>query len=285
MSIAKIIFFPVHLGDSFLCLSVVAEAAVKQLGNSVPDLGSYLVFTNGLANATLIKTVNTDLATSNGKAITANAADFAWAGATVDSEDIHAYLVGSDVNVVKFATDAEGVEQPKVKGIYAYDLTRAEANDGAYTFTFKANSDAREAYLVFTDKTTGEEVGRVALENVVEGENTVTLTKDQLPGESGQVMNWAVNVKGDAITRIVRLNDHYANYTRAAVAIDRSPESAHFGTIYVGERIAKNNAGNGIYESIYLNGAMPPLAFMWLILTTWMAIIPNSLSARAIPMA
>ena len=60
-------------------------------------------------------------------------------------------------------------------------------------------------------------------------------------------MNWAVNVKGDAITRIVRLNDHYANYTRAAVAIDRSPESAHFGTIYVGERIAKNNAGNGIY--------------------------------------
>ena len=139
------------------------------------------------------------------------------------------------------------VDTSFVKGIYAYDLTSAEANDGAYTFTFKANSDAREAYLVFTDKTTGEEVGRVALENVVEGENTVTLTKDQLPGESGQVMNWAVNVKGDAITRIVRLNDHYANYTRAAVAIDRSPESAHFGTIYVGERIAKNNAGNGIY--------------------------------------
>ena len=139
------------------------------------------------------------------------------------------------------------VDTSFVKGIYAYDLTSAEANDGAYTFTFKANSDAREAYLVFTDKTTGEEVGRVALENVVEGENTVILTKDQLPGESGQVMNWAVNVKGDAITRIVRLNDHYANYTRAAVAIDRSPESAHFGTIYVGERIAKNNAGNGIY--------------------------------------
>ncbi len=139
------------------------------------------------------------------------------------------------------------VDTSFVKGIYAYDLTSTEASDGAYTFTFKANSDAREAYLVFTDKTTGEEVGRVALENVVEGENTVTLSKDQLPGDNGQVMNWAVNVKGDAITRIVRLNDHYANYTRAAVAIDRSPESAHFGTIYVGERIAKNNAGNGIY--------------------------------------
>ena len=139
------------------------------------------------------------------------------------------------------------VDTSFVKGIFAYDLNSSEASDGGYTFTFNANSDAREAYIIFTDNTTGEEVGRVALENVVEGENTVTLTKDQLPGEGGQVMNWAVNVKGDAITRIVRLNDRYANYTRAAVAIDRSPESAHFGTIYVGERVGKNNAGNGIY--------------------------------------
>ena len=139
------------------------------------------------------------------------------------------------------------VDTSFVKGIFAYDLNSSEAGDGGYTFTFNANSDAREAYIIFTDNTTGEEVGRVALENVVEGENTVTLTKDQLPGEGGQVMNWAVNVKGDAITRIVRLNDRYANYTRAAVAIDRSPESAHFGTIYVGERVGKNNAGNGIY--------------------------------------
>ena len=73
------------------------------------------------------------------------------------------------------------------------------------------------------------------------------MTEEQLPGNDGQVMNWAVNVVGDAITRITRLNDNYASYTRAAVAIDRSPESSHFGTIYVGERIAKNNAGNGIY--------------------------------------
>ena len=139
------------------------------------------------------------------------------------------------------------VDTSFVKGIFAYGLNSTEGNDGSYTFTFTSNSDAREAYLVFTDNTTGEEVGRVALENIVEGENTVTLTKNQLPGNDGQVMNWAVNVKGDAITRIIRLNDHYANYTRAAVAIDRSPESSHFGTIYVGERIGKNNAGNGIY--------------------------------------
>ena len=139
------------------------------------------------------------------------------------------------------------VDTSFVKGIFAYDLNSAEAGEGGYTFNFKSNSDAREAYLVFTDNTTGEEVGRVALENVVEGQNTITLTKDQLPGNDGQVMNWAVNVVGDAITRITRLNDTYATYTRATVAIDRSPESSHFGTIYVGERIAKYDAGNGIY--------------------------------------
>ena len=139
------------------------------------------------------------------------------------------------------------VDTSFVKGIYAYNLTSTEAADGSYTFTFDVNSDAREAFLIFTDNTTGEEVSRIALENIAEGGNTVTMSKDQLPGDDGQVMNWAVNVKGDAITRIARLNDHYANYTRATMAIDRSPESSHFGTIYVGERIAKNNAGNGLY--------------------------------------
>ncbi len=142
---------------------------------------------------------------------------------------------------------AVAVDTSFVKGIFAYDLRSVEGENGSYTFTFKSNADAREACLIFTDKSSGDEIGRVALSNVVEGENSVTLTKEQLPGNDGQVMNWAVNVVGDAITRITRLNDHYANYTRATVAIDRSPESAHFGTIYVGERIDKNNAGNGLY--------------------------------------
>ena len=139
------------------------------------------------------------------------------------------------------------VDTSFVKGIFAYGLNSSDAGNGSYTFTFKTNSDAREAYLVFTDNTSGMEVGRVALSNVVEGENTITLTKEQLPGNDGQVMNWSVNVVGDAITRITRLNENYANYTRAMVAIDRSPESSHFGTIYVGERVAKNDARNGIY--------------------------------------
>ena len=178
---------------------------------------------------------------------------FDWGGNLV--------CAGSNIGIYSIPTDDNQSTTPArralsvvkkkiavVKGIFAYDLNSAEAGDGGYTFSFKANSDAREAYIVFTDNATGQEVGRVALSDVIEGQNTVTLSKDQLPGDEGQVMNWAVNVVGEAITRITRLNDNYATYTRAMVAIDRSPESAHFGTIYVGERVAGGDAGNGIYS-------------------------------------
>ena len=139
------------------------------------------------------------------------------------------------------------VDTSFVKGIFAYDLMSSKTSDESYTFTFKSNSDACEAYLIFSDNASGEEVGRVALSNIVEGENTITLTTEQMPGDNGQVMNWAVNVVGEAITRITRLNDNYASYSRATVAIDRSPESAHFGTIYVGDRYTSGDARNGLY--------------------------------------
>ena len=150
----------------------------------------------------------------------------------------------SALSVVKKAIE---VDTSVVKGIFAYALNSVESSDGGYTFTFNSNSTAREGAIVFLDKTTGTEVGRVALDNIVEGENSITLTKDQIPGDAGQEMNWAVNLVGDAITRITRLNGHYADYTRAMVAIDRSPESSHFGTIYVGERVETASPANGLY--------------------------------------
>lgn len=75
--------------------------------NDVKGIKLYDI-TNGIANATLVETTNTDLNTA--KAITANTADFVWAGAEVIQGDIHAYLAGSDANVVKFTTD--GIAQP-----------------------------------------------------------------------------------------------------------------------------------------------------------------------------
>ncbi len=193
-------------------------------------------------------------ARTNGNAIHQMAFD--WGGNLVCAgKEIGIYSIPTDDNqsttparrALSVVKKEIQVDTSIVKGIYAYDLRSAQDDSGNYTFTFKSNTTAREACLVFTDHTSHAEIGRVSLSHVVEGENTVTLSKQQLPGDNGQVMNWAVNVVGDTITRITRLNDHYADYTRATVAIDRSPESAHFGTIYVGERVAKENAGNGLY--------------------------------------
>lgn len=208
---------------------------------------------------------NVPVLTANGTSFTADARTsanaiyemaFDWGGNLVCAgKNIGIYSIPTDNNqsttpartALSVVKKELPVDTSFVKGIFAYGLNSAQNDDGSYTFTFNANTTARGASLIFTDNATGEEVGRVALADVVEGENTITLTEEQLPGNDGQVMNWAVNVVGDAITRITRLNDNYASYTRAAVAIDRSPESSHFGTIYVGERVAKNNAGNGIY--------------------------------------
>ena len=209
---------------------------------------------------------NTPTLTHNGTSFTADARGsnnaiyqmaFDWGGNLVCAGgNIGIYTMPTDNN--QSTTPARSalsvikhempIDTTFVKGIFAYDLNSVEGEGGSYTFTFKSNSKARQAYLVFTDNTTGQEVGRVPLSNVVEGSNTVTLTKDQLPGNNGQVMNWAVNVVGYNITSITRLNDMGATYTRAMVAIDRSPESSHFGAIYTGERVAKNDAGNGIYR-------------------------------------
>lgn len=193
-------------------------------------------------------------ARTNGNAIHQMAFD--WGGNLVCAgKEIGIYSIPTDDNqsttparrALSVVKKEIQVDTSIVKGIYAYDLRSAQDDSGSYTFTFKSNATAREACLVFTDHTSHAEIGRVSLSHVVEGENTVTLSKEQLPGDNGQVMNWAVNVVGDTITRITRLNGHYADYTRATVAIDRSPESTHFGTIYVGERVAKENAGNGLY--------------------------------------
>ena len=206
--------------------------------------------TNGLANATLVKTINTDLETGNGKAITADAADFAWAGANVNSEDIRAYLVGSDANVVKFATD--GVEQPKVKGIYAYDLYYNNES-GVFTFFFTANAHANEACITFRDPNTGEELLTLPIENVVAGENQISVPIEQLPtvaeNEDGKIaLDWEITLVGEPIARIDKLNnpDDFA-FNRIGNAVDVNPESPYFGRFYLVNRIGSSNTSNAIY--------------------------------------
>ncbi len=210
--------------------------------------------TGGLASATLIKTVNTDLNAAAGAPalmeITAGQAPFAWAGATVNQEDIHAYLLGSDANVVKFATDDE--QQPVVKGIYAYDLRYVDNGD-SYTFTFKANDDANEAFITFRDIDTNEQLAEFPIADVVHGANEITIPVDQLPapveGVEGYLMKWEITLVGDPIARIDLLNnpDEWHSTTSLFSTVDNYPESEFFGRIYVNERAGQPNENNGLW--------------------------------------
>ena len=169
------------------------------------------------------------------------------AGAKVDGLDITMYLMAGN-KVTRFTT--EGVQQPVVKGIFAYGMTDTKLDDG-YKFDFNANSDAESAKLIFTDKETGEVLGEVEVPNVKEGANSITLSLDELPGEPGQEMNWAVNLVGKKIASIVRLNDYASGEfdygSQIGNAVDVSPESDYFGRIYVSNRISQPNEGNGIW--------------------------------------
>lgn len=182
--------------------------------------------TEGIDKAKLIQT-NTDLPEA------LPATTDMGTGASVDGKDINLYLIVGNV-ITTFTT--KGIEQPAVKRIMAYDLKGEQLPDNSYKFTFTSNDDAQSAQLVFTDAATGEEVGTADIPDVKQGNNTITLTADQLPGQSGQKLNWAVRLTGSAVANISRLtsNDASMQYPKTVfVAVDNSPESDYFGRFYV----------------------------------------------------
>jgi len=192
--------------------------------------------TDGLDAASLIKTTNTDLAPL--------ACNFMAAGAAVSGEDIILYLM-QDSKITKWTAAAD--EQPAVAGIYAYGLTATADENGSYIISFNCNSDAEYAYITFYDSE-GNEVGTYVVPNVTEGENEVVIAYEDIPGNDGEELNWAVTVEGKAITTIQRINPLVETYTGPLFcAVDKSPASAHMGTIYAGNRYSSNSANNGIY--------------------------------------
>lgn len=120
---------------------------------------------------------------------------------------------------------------------YDLDLVLKDGGPNAYTFTFTASTDVVSANLVFL-KADGTEAGKVALSNVVKGENSVELTAAQIPG-TGE-LTWAVELTGAAIEAMAEVTDAstteiYNYYLPQDVAVDNNPESDYFGTIYVAQ--------------------------------------------------
>ena len=208
-----------------------------------------LDITNGIDQAKLIKTKNSDLTEGGNNAPRRAPADDAnaynRATATVASADINAYLV-NNADLTYFAAKAD--EQPGVKGIYAYNLSSHGNENTDWTFSFDANDDAEEAFITLYDMESGEEVGTLPLTGVKEGANEFSFASEDLPGEDGQRMNWAVTLKGQNVSTITRLNTEDTNtYTRIGNVSDNSPESDYFGRIYVVNRISSSSAENGVY--------------------------------------
>ncbi len=195
--------------------------------------------TNGLSDATLIKTTNTSL--------TAAAAAYTMAAGVVTNEDITLYLVCDSI-INKFST--VGVAQPVIPAVSAYGLN-VTLDNGQYTFTFNANSDAESANLIFyTADENATQVGTIPVPNVVKGPNTFAVPADQLPGEDQQVLTWAVELNGLAIGsvgRIYTLTQSASGFTRPFVSINNSTESPYFQYLYLMDRAGASKANNGLY--------------------------------------
>lgn len=201
--------------------------------------------TNGLDNAQLIKTVGTDLPVAQGAAKKMNAAhaDFMAAGANVKGEDINLYLF-MDNNMVKFTTS--GVEQPVVRGDYAYDLKLEEGED-AYTLNFKVTSDVEDATVVVKPVNEGEaEPIYTIMSNAYAAGNTVTINKADLVEDVEY--NWEVTIGNSAVPTIKRFFQYApmgdGSHCSRGMTIDRNPESPYFQNMYIGNPYGTK----GIYE-------------------------------------
>lgn len=141
-------------------------------------------------------------------------------------------------------TAAAGLNTISAQRVWAYGLSLSQEN-ASYTFTFKAVADATEANLVFT-AADGTEVGKVAVKDVKQGANTVTLTEDQIPGKD-VTLNWAVELKGAAIEALTEVTnaetDVYKFYLPQDVVAINNTESENFGKFLVLE--STNGASDG----------------------------------------
>lgn len=186
--------------------------------------------TEGLDKATLVNTVGTELqATTNAaKKAPVMGAAFTAAGATVDGENMNLYLLG-DAKVVKFTTS--GVEQPKFRGEYAYDLNYEETAD-TYTIKFKSTGDVATGKVVLTPVAGGDAI-ELPLTGIVKGDNQLAINKGEYNGE----YNWEVVLDNTAIPTVSEFFAYAptgnGSYCSRGLAIDQNPMSDFFQSVYV----------------------------------------------------
>ena len=214
-----------YAGSSFMTvMDEIDGKAVAKLVN----------VTDGVENATAVA-LNIEGTTELGARLSN-----ALVGRTVAKRDVEGALENSYIELValngtKVVTyTTNGVEQPKVRGHFAYGLnvTPAETN---YVFGFSLTGSAK--YQVILTNTETAEAAVAAKGMGVKGENTVAFDASTL---AKGTYSWEVVVEGAPIAAATELvtdgtmvSKPGKYFNRGGVAVDNNPESATFGMVFL----------------------------------------------------
>lgn len=213
------------------------NAEGKNIGVKLVDV------TNGFDKPVAIATINTSLPES---------ADAAVAGSVVAKKDAEEKVTDAYFNLYVIREGkisrmtTEGVEVKGNEAPMAYDLTAEQVDEYSYKLNFKSTVDAKDAAVVLTPATEGEEAVRIELGAIKAGDNSVTVDdKDLTAGES---YNWAIELTGktSAVSGVVR-SEKNSHAVRGGVVTMTDPNNAAFGRTIVAHGKVK---GFDVYDAV-----------------------------------
>ncbi len=146
------------------------------------------------------------------------------------------------------------------KEVSGYNVIMPDVETNTYTFTFRVNSEVKDAKATLNiyavDAAEDAPLATYPIDNVTFGQNTFTLSADELPGEHLNVFTWAIEVEGaqDVTEWGVLYDENNGSRTWGTNTIDMSTESDDFARIYAhyhGESANTTNTddiGSWLYE-------------------------------------
>ena len=137
---------------------------------------------------------------------------------------------------------------------YAYALS-STLDGNTLKVNYSLNSPATGVSVVILDG--AEEVKTVTCDGITKGSHSIDVSTLDLP--TGKSLTWKVVVTGTSVTKPTQHSDSYSFWGPRGLAIDKDPESEHFGRILVTEsyhpvKDLANYVSSGKGAGIYVFG-------------------------------